>query len=118
MAEDLARACEDRRGAGISAVDWKAQIGGPLNPGSIAPIFKREVQWSGVPARFVAEVSGHSTRVGRHRISQSSTSTWRRSSRQGVDIDTNAAAKINAARSGMARAAAASGRDEAVSEEG
>jgi hypothetical protein len=31
---------------------------------SIAPIFKRVAQWIGIPARFVAEVSGRSTRVG------------------------------------------------------
>jgi integrase len=42
----------------------KNQIGGALNPRSIAPIFKRVAQWIGLPARFVAEVSGHSTRVG------------------------------------------------------
>jgi integrase len=40
------------------------QIGDVLHPGSIAPIFKRVAQWIGMPARFVAEVSGHSTRVG------------------------------------------------------
>jgi site-specific recombinase XerD len=40
------------------------QIGGPLNPGSVAPIFKRVAQWVGMPARFIAEISGHSTRVG------------------------------------------------------
>jgi integrase len=40
------------------------QIGNALHPGSIAPIFKRVAQWIGMPAKFVAEVSGHSTRVG------------------------------------------------------
>jgi site-specific recombinase XerD len=30
------------------------QIGRALNPGSIAPIFKRVAQWIGMPARFVA----------------------------------------------------------------
>src|ERR1700734_2600299 len=40
------------------------QIGGPLNPGSIAPIFKRVAQWIGMPERFIDQVSGHSTRVG------------------------------------------------------
>jgi integrase len=40
------------------------EIGDALHPGSIAPIFKRVAQWIGMPARFVAEVSGHSTRVG------------------------------------------------------
>jgi integrase len=42
----------------------KTQIGGPFNPGSIAPIFKRAAQWIGMPARAVSRVSGHSTRVG------------------------------------------------------
>src|ERR1039457_2575458 len=98
------------------------QIGEALHPGSIAPIFKRVAQWIGMPARFVAEVSGHSTRVGAAQ------------DLAGLDIDLAAikqaggwkstrrplqyAAKINAARSGMARAAAAAGRDESVSEEG
>jgi CheY-like chemotaxis protein len=35
-----------------------------LNPGSIAPIFKRVAQWIGMPERIVDRVSGHSTRVG------------------------------------------------------
>jgi hypothetical protein len=39
----------------------QAQVGGPR---SIAPIFKRVAQWIVMPARFVTEVSGHSTRVG------------------------------------------------------
>ena len=40
------------------------EIGDALHPGSSAPIFKRVAQWIGMPARFVAQVSGHSTRVG------------------------------------------------------
>jgi hypothetical protein len=40
------------------------EIGDALYPGSVAPIFKRVAQWIAMPARFVAEVSGHSTRVG------------------------------------------------------
>jgi hypothetical protein len=40
------------------------QIGGPLNPESIAPLFKRVAQWIGLSARAVAAVNGHSTRVG------------------------------------------------------
>ena len=91
------------------------QIGGLLNPGSIAPIFKRVAQWIGMPERFVARISGHSTRVG---ATQDLTA---------LDIDLAAitqaggwkstrmplqyADKINAARSGMAKAATATGRD-------
>jgi integrase len=98
------------------------EIGDVLHPGSIAPIFKRVAQWIGMPARFVAEVSGHSTRVGAAQdlaeldidlaaITQAG--GWK-STRMPLQY----AEKMNAARSGMARAAAATGRDEAVSEEG
>jgi hypothetical protein len=91
------------------------QIGGPLNPGSIAPIFKRVAQWIGMPERFVAEISGHSTRVGAAQdlaeldidlaaITQAG--GWK-STRMPLQY----AEKINAARSGMARAAAFTGRD-------
>ncbi|MDB6044360.1 MAG: hypothetical protein JWM63_2911, partial [Gammaproteobacteria bacterium] len=37
------------------------EISDALHPDSIAPIFKRVAQWIGMPARFVAEVSGRST---------------------------------------------------------
>jgi len=94
------------------------QIGDALHSGSIAPIFKRVAQWIGMPERFVAEVSGHSTRVGAAQdlaeldidlaaITQAG--GWK-STRMPLQY----AEKINAARSGMARAAAASGRDIAV----
>ncbi len=99
----------------------RGQIGGRLNPGSVAPIFKRVAQWIGMPARFVAEVSGHSTRVGAAQdlaaldidlaaITQAG--GWK-STRMPLQY----AEKINAARSGMARAAAASGRDGPVSKQ-
>jgi integrase len=93
----------------------QTQIGGPLNPGSIAPIFKRVAEWIGMPARNVERVSGHSTRVGATRdlaeldidlaaITQAG--GWK-STRMPLQY----AEKINAARSGMARAAEAAGRD-------
>jgi integrase len=93
----------------------KHQIGGPLNPGSIAPIFKRVAQWIGMPVRFVARVSGHSTRAGAAQdfsaldidlaaITQAG--GWK-STRMPLQY----AEKINVARSGMARAAEMAGRD-------
>lgn len=101
-------------GAVFRRLIGKAQVGGPLNPGSIALIIKPVAQWIGMPERFVDRVSGHSTRVG---ATQNLTA---------LDIDLAAitqaggwkstpmplqyAEKINAARSGMARAAAATGR--------
>src|SRR5580698_10626398 len=91
------------------------QIGGPLNPGSIAPIFKRVAQWIGLPERFVAQVSGHSTRVGATQdlaeldidlaaITQAG--GWK-STRMPLQY----AERINVARSGMARAAEKTGRN-------
>jgi len=73
-------------------------------------------------ARFVAEMSGHSTRAGAAQdlaeldidlaaIAQAG--GWK-SPRMPLQY----AEKINAVRSGMARAAAATGRDEPVPEEG
>ena len=83
------------------------EIGDALHPGSIAPIFKRVAQWIGIPGRFVAQVSGHSTRVGATQdlaaldidlaaITQAG--GWK-STRMPLQY----AEKINAARSGMAR---------------
>ena len=102
-------------GAVFRRLIGRRKIAGALNPGSIAPIFKRVAQWIGTPARFVARVSGHSTRVGAAQdlaeldidlaaITQAG--GWK-STRMPLQY----AEKINAARSGMARAAAATGRD-------
>lgn len=102
-------------GAVFRRLVGRGQIGGPLNPGSIAPIFKRVAQWIGMPERFVAEISGHSTRVGAAQdlaeldidlagITQAG--GWK-SPRMPLQY----AESINAARSGMARAAKEQGRD-------
>jgi integrase len=105
-------------GAVFRRLIGRDQVGGPLNPGSIALIFKRAAQWIGMPARYVEQVSGHSTRVG---AAQDLTE---------LDIDLAAitqaggwksprmplryAEKINAAKSGMARAAEKTGRDSQI----
>jgi integrase len=113
---------EISEGAAFRRLIGRDRVAGPLNPGSIAPIFKRVAQWIGMPERFVEQISGHSTRVGAAQdlaeldidlaaITQAG--GWK-STRMPLQY----AEKINAARSGMARAAAATGRDEFVSEEG
>jgi integrase len=113
---------EIAEGAIFRRLIGRDEIGDALHPGSIAPIFKRVAQWIGMPARFVAEVSGHSTRVGAAQdlaeldidlVAITQAGGWK-STRMPLQY----AEKINAARSGMARAAAATGRDEPVSEEG
>jgi integrase len=102
-------------GAVFRRLIGRDQVGGSLNPGGIAPIFKRVAQWIGMPKRLVDRVSGHSTRVGATQdlaamdidlaaIRQAG--GWK-STRMPLQY----AEKINAARSGMARAAEKSGRD-------
>jgi hypothetical protein len=87
-----------------------------------AAYLSRETVWIGMPARFVAEVSGHSIRVGAAQdlaeldidlaaITQAG--GWK-SPRMPLPY----AEKINAARSGKARAAPVSGRDQPVPEAG
>jgi integrase len=109
-------------GAVFRRLIGQRQVGGPLNPGSIAPIFKQVARWIGMPARYVALVSGHSTRVGAAQdlaeldidlaaITQAG--GWK-SPRMPLQY----AEKIDAARSGMARAAVASGRDVSTSGKG
>jgi integrase/recombinase XerD len=97
------------------------QIGDALHSGSIAPIFKRVAQWIGMPARFVAEVSGHSTRVGAAQdlaeLDMDLAAITQAGGWKSTRMPLQYAEKINAARSAMARAAAATGRDESVSEE-
>jgi integrase len=104
-----------REGAVFRRLVGKDHIGGALNPGSVALIFKRVARWIGMPARYVAGISGHSTRVGAAQdlaeldidlaaITQAG--GWK-SPRMPLQY----AEKINAARSGMARAAEKAGRD-------
>jgi len=106
---------EVNEGALFRRLIGQTQIGGPLNSGSIAPIFKRVAQWIGMPERFVAKVSGHSTRVGATQdlaaldidlASITQAGGWK-STRMPLQY----AEKIEASRSGMAKAAEKTGRD-------
>ena len=102
-------------GAVFQRLIGQDSVGGPLNSGSIAPIFKRVAQWIGMPERVVNMISGHSTRVGATQDLAS------------LDIDLAAitqaggwkstrmplqyAERVATARSAMARASTISGRD-------
>jgi hypothetical protein len=94
----------------------QSQVGGPLNPGSVAPIFKRVASWIGMPNRIVGRVSGHSTRVGATQDLAALEIDLAAITQAGGWMSTRMplqyAERINAARSGMARAAAATGRNE------
>jgi len=112
---------EVHEGAVFRRLIGQTQIGGSLNPGSIAPIFKRVAQWIGMPTRIVGRISGHSTRVGATQdlaaldidlAAITHAGGWK-STRMPLQY----AEKINARRSGMAKAAAVTGRDESALED-
>lgn len=93
----------------------RGRVGRSLNPGSIAPIFKRVAQWIGIPERLVDRVSGHSTRVGATQdlaaLDVDLAAITQAGGWKSARMPLQYAEKINAARSGMARAAKKSGRD-------
>lgn len=104
-----------KEGAVFRRLTGRGKVGGPLASGSISPIFKRVGQWIGMPERVIKRVSAHSTRVGATQdlaaldidlaaITQAG--GWK-STRMPLQY----AEKVNAARSGMARAAERTGRD-------
>jgi site-specific recombinase XerD len=109
------KAAEIKEGALFRRLIGQTQVGGALNAGSVAKIFKRVAQWIGMPERYVEQISGHSTRVGAAQdlaaldidlaaITQAG--GWK-STRMPLQY----AEKINVGRTGMARAAEKTGRD-------
>ena len=107
-------------GAVFRRLVGRGRIGERLEVNSIAEIFKRVAALVGMEPKDVEQVSGHSVRVGATQdlaeldidLAAITQAVGWKSPRMPLQY----AEKINAARSGMARAAAATGRDEAVSE--
>ena len=95
-------------GATFRRLIGQNQVGGPLNPGSAAPIFKRVAQWIGMQERVIQQVSGHSTRVG---ATQDLAAITQAGGWKSTRMPLQYAGKINAARSAMAKAAETSGRN-------
>src|SRR6201999_3209872 len=98
---------ELEEGAVFRRLIGSKRVCGPLNSGSIAPLFKRGGQWIGLPAKTVEKNRGHSTRVGAAQdlaaldidlgaITQAG--GWK-----STQMPLRYAEKINAARSGIAR---------------
>jgi integrase len=89
-------------------------VGGPLNPRSIAPLFKRVAQWIGLPAKSVATVSGHSMRVGATQdlsaLDIDLAAITQAGGWKSTRMPLRYAEKISVERSAMARAAAVAGR--------
>jgi integrase len=93
----------------------QTQIGASLNPASIAQIFKRVAAWIGMPDRIVGHISGHSTRVGATQdlaaINIDLAAITQAGGWKSTRMPLQYAEKIDAARSGMAKAAEKSGRN-------
>lgn len=93
----------------------RRQVGGPLNPGNIAPIFKRVAQWIGMPERSVNQVSGHSTRVGATQdlaaLNIDLAAITQAGGWKSTRMPLQYAEQIHASRSAMARAADKVGRN-------
>jgi len=106
---------EIREGVLFRRLIGRDKVGGALNPGSIAPIFKRVAQWIGMPERYLKLVSGHSTRVGATQdlvaLDIDLAAITQAGGWKSTRMPLQHAEKISAARSGMARAAEKAGRD-------
>jgi integrase len=102
-------------GALFRGLIGRNHVGGTLNPGSIAPIFKRVAQWIGMPERLLKLVSGHSTRVGATQdlaaLNIDLAAITQAGGWKSTRMPLQYAEKIEASRSGMAKAAETMGRD-------
>jgi integrase-like protein len=102
-------------GAVFRRLIGRAQVGGPLNSGSVSLIFKRVAQWIGMPERYLKLVSGHSTRVGATQdlaaLDIDLAAITQAGGWKSTGIPLQYAEKINVGRSGMAKAAEKAGRN-------
>lgn len=103
------------RGTVTTDAEGRGRIGGRLSVDAIAQAFKRVAKWIKIPADEVAQVSGHSIRVGATQdllalnidlASVMQAGRWK-TNRMPMRYGEH----VLAARSGMARAAEAQGRD-------
>ncbi len=103
------------RGTATTGSDGKGRIGARLSVDGIAQAFKRVAKWIKMPAEEVAQVSGHSIRVGATQdllalnidlASVMQAGRWK-TNRMPMRYGEH----VLAARGGMARAAEAQGRD-------
>jgi integrase len=103
------------RGTAKELVGGRGRIGGRLSVDGVAQAFKRVATWIGMPSDEVAQVSGHSIRVGATQdllalnidlASVMQAGRWK-SNRMPMRYGEN----VLAARGGMAKAATAQGRD-------
>jgi site-specific recombinase XerD len=91
------------------------RVGERLHPDIIADIYKRVARWIQIPAKAVAQVSGHSIRIGATQdllaLNIDLASVMQAGRWKSTAMPMRYGEEVLAARGGMARAAAAQGRD-------
>jgi integrase len=91
------------------------RVGERLHPAIISNIYKRIARWVGMPAKQVAQVSGHSIRIGATQdllaLNIDLASVMQAGRWKSTAMPMRYGEEVLAARGGMARAAAAQGRD-------
>ncbi|MBS0613488.1 MAG: tyrosine-type recombinase/integrase [Proteobacteria bacterium] len=112
---DWLQAAEIKDGALFRGFVGRRRLGERLHADQVADIFKRVARWLGLPASEVAQVSGHSIRVGAAQdllaLNIDLASIMQAGRWKDTRMPMRYAERVVAARGGMARAARAQGRD-------
>ena len=91
------------------------RVGRRLHADIVSDIYKRVARWVGLPAKQVAQVSGHSIRIGATQdllaLNIDLASVMQAGRWKSTAMPMRYGEQVLAARGGMARAAAAQGRD-------
>jgi integrase len=94
----------------------RRRVGERLHPDIVSDIYKRVARWVGLPAKQVAQVSGHSIRIGATQdllaLNIDLASVMQAGRWKSTAMPMRYGEQVLAARGGMARAAAAQGRDD------
>jgi integrase len=102
-------------GAMFRRLVGQGRVGERLNADIISDIYKRIARWIGMPAKLVAQVSGHSVRVGAAQdllvLNIDLGSVMQAGRWKSTRMPMRYGEEVLAGRSGMARAAAEQGRD-------
>jgi hypothetical protein len=104
-----------KEGAIFRRLIGRNRVGNRLHADIVADIYKRVARWVGMPAKHVDQVSGHSIRVGATQdllaLNIDLASVMLAGRWKSTRMPMRYGEEVLAARGGMARAAAAQGRD-------
>ena len=104
-------------GAVFRRLVGQKRVGERLHPDIVSDIYKRVARWVGLPAKQVAQISGHSIRIGATQdllaLNIDLASVMQAGRWKSTAMPMRYGEQVLAARGGMARAAQAQGREEA-----